>query len=394
MINKIDKRIHDIEKVLRKSKNKFNSISLKDGILGLSLFYYYYYLYTKKEEYLSETSYYLEKSLTCLGNGKIENFSIFDLIELGEYVCFLYKKECIEKHDALKIIKEIEPPILKLLKDKIEEKDLGALKGVINIGNYLINLNETFTINNESDLISIVNTIDELSVLKNTESIFWRFPMRNKENPIIELGFVHGMSGIIYFLSRMVENQLEKEKCIKMIKKSTSFVLSFKQEVSNTLFPLTDIREEKNQNNYQCLGYGDVGIGYTFLHLGRYVDKSYFKIGEEILDNASNFRDDNGIFIKDAELIYGASGLFGFFDKFKKLSANYGKAADYWLNRVINFNRHKSSWAGYKTYINGFDETIQLSFQHGLIGIGLALINTQLTSESHEYLSFLNYKDL
>lgn len=394
MINKINKRIYNIEKVLRKSRNKFNSIGLKDGILGLSLFYYYYHLYTKKEEYLSETYYYLEKSLTCLGNGKIQNFSMFDLIELGNYICFLYKKECIEKHDALEIIKEIESPILKLLEDKIDEKNLGALTGALNIGNYLINLKGTFAINNESHLISLIDIIDELSISKNTKSIFWKFPMRNKENPIVELGFVHGMSGIIYFLSRMVENQLEKEKCIKMIKKSASFLLSFKQEVPNTLFPLTDIRGEKNQNNYQSLGYGDVGIGYTFLHLGKYVDKAYFKIGEEILDNASNFKDDDGIFIKDAELIYGASGLFGFFDKFKKLSANYGKAADYWLNRVINFNNHKSNWVGYKTYINGFDETIQLSFQHGLIGIGLALINTQLISESHDYLGFLNYKDL
>lgn len=394
MINKINKRIHNIEKVLRKSRNKFNSINLKDGILGLSLFYYYYYLYTKKEEYLNEVSYYLEKALAYLGNGEIDNFSMFDLIELGNYICFLRKKECIEKNDALKIIKEIEPLILKLLKEKIEEKDLGSLRGVLNIGNYLVNLNETFAINNESDLISIVNIIDELSILKDAESIFWRFPMRNKENPIVELGFVHGMSGIIYFLSRMVENRLEKGKCIKMIKKSTSFVLSFKQDEPNTLFPLVDVREGKNQNNYQCLGYGDVGIGYTFLHLGKYVDKVYFKIGKKILDNACSFRDDDGIFIKDAELIYGASGLFVFFDKFKKLSTNYENAANYWLNRVINFNNHKSSWVGYKTYINGFDETIQLSFQHGLIGIGLALINTQLISESHDYLRFLNYKDL
>ncbi|MGG8495314.1 lanthionine synthetase LanC family protein [Tenacibaculum sp. TC6] len=394
MINKIDKRIYDIEKVLRKLRNKFDSISLKNGSLGLSLFYYYYYLYTKKDKYLNEVSYYLEKSLAYLESGKIEDFSMFDLIELGEYVCFLHKKECIDEHDALKIIKEIEPFILNLLDDKIEEEDLGSLKGVLRVGNYLIDLRETFKLNNEFYLISIVKFIDQLSIHKNAESIFWRFPMRNKENPIVELGFVHGMSGIIYFLSRMVENQLEKEKCAMMIKKSTSFVLSFKQDEPNTLFPFADVKQKRSQKSYQCLGYGDIGIGYTFLHLGKYVDKAYFKIGEGIIDNASNFRDDEGVFIKDAELVYGASGLFVFFDKFKELSNKYEKAADYWLNRIINFNYHESDWAGYKTYINGFDETIQLSFQHGLIGIGLALINTQLTFESHDYLCFLNYKDL
>ena len=385
--------IHNIENVLRSSEDEFYSISLKDGILGLSLFYYYYYLYTNEEKHLSKVSYFLEKSLAYLTNGKIESFSMFDLIDLGNYVCFLYQKECIHEEDAKQILNQIDPHISELLELKIKEKDLGSLKGVISIGNYLTNKKETFLTNNNEELERIIHVIDTLSIQKDSKSIFWKFPMRNKEEPIVELGFYHGVSGIIYFLSRMVENGILKEKSKEIISKSISYLLTFKQNKPFTLFPLQDIRERRTKKNHQCIGYGDIGIGYTFLRLGKLIESSYSDLGIEILENASNFRDDDSTFIKDAELIYGATGLFSFFDRFKHLSKNFKEAADYWFKRVTNFNCYKTEWAGYSTYINGFDNTIQLSFQHGLIGIGVALINYEL-EEVHDYLVFLNYKQL
>ena len=69
----------------------------------------------------------------------------------------------------------------------------------------------------------------------------------------------------------------------------------------------------------------------------------------------------------------------------------FKSARQYWMEKTINYNNNNTKFAGYETYRNGFDEDIQVSFAHGIAGIGIALINYKLNLK-HEYLKFFNYK--
>ena len=93
-------------------------------------------------------------------------------------------------------------------------------------------------------------------------------------------------------------------------------------------------------------------------------------------------------------MIYGSSGLFALFDSLVQETGNYifEKASAYWLEKTLNHGKNDTPWAGYDTYINGFDEDIQLSFSHGICGIGIALIAHEMGLDHRKYLSFFNYK--
>ena len=113
-----------------------------------------------------------------------------------------------------------------------------------------------------------------------------------------------------------------------------------------------------------------------------------------VLENTLKFRDSENIFIKDAELIYGASGLFALYSDLASETNNnlFKSASQYWLDKISVHSDNDTPWAGYDTYKNGFDEYIQLSFSHGICGIGIALMSHEMGLDHRKYLTFFNYK--
>ena len=136
-----------------------------------------------------------------------------------------------------------------------------------------------------------------------------------------------------------------------------------------------------------------MGIGYTLYHAGRMLNnETYSDQGIEIMLNMSTFRDDKEEKIYDANLIYGASGIYSLFRLFEEYHPNqaFTKASEYWLDRVMAFGTKNTKWAGYKTFYNGEQNELQLCFDQGICGIGITLICKELNILP-DYLNFVNY---
>jgi lantibiotic biosynthesis protein len=389
--NKIDLRIIEIEKVIKKSSHLFQSISLQNGVLGFSLFYFYYYLYKKDEKYLNKAIAYLESIFTKISSNTIFDFDPIDFIELGRYLCFLHRKDILESVDLQDNITVLKSFVDILLEEKIKEKDLDSVGGIIGAGHFFLDAYGTIP-SYKSDLEKIILVIEKLSIDEDADSIYWYFPMRNKNEPIVELGFFHGVSGVIFFLLRAYKSCILTEKCHELIVKASSFLIKQKSEKGVNLFPVNLNKHYFLQ--YQNINYGDVSIGYVLHEVGVQLEiQQYKKLGIETLLNATCFLDDDNVFIKDAELAYGSAGLFSLFSflEYKIPQKQLKKAENYWLNKTLCFNNNNTVWAGYDTYFNGFNDFIQVSFGHGIAGIGISLINHQLSSK-HEYLTLFNYE--
>jgi len=148
--------------------------------------------------------------------------------------------------------------------------------------------------------------------------------------------------------------------------------------------------------SYQSINYGDLGIGYAIYKAGVvFGHEGHLALGLEVLENASMFRDDTGRHIRDAEMIYGSTGLYAVFSILYEETKRpcFKQAYAYWLGRTLAYDGRRTPWAGFETYYNGFDNAIQVCFNHGISGIGIALINHQL-GLGHDYLRFFNYKNL
>ncbi len=383
--------IKKIEDVLEVSDTLFHSAGLSEGILGLSLFYYYLYLYAKNEAYLDKVSYYLEESFSKLSNNdKIGACSELDLIELGKYLCFLNTQKMIDDDVTKKYLQQLDQPVRELLQKKIIEQDLDAIIGITAIGHYF--LDALHIIDYQDEIKKLIQTIDDFSIASGNTS-YWNFNLRDKHNPTVESGFFHGISGVIFFLAQVFDKGILTTVCSKLINKATDFLLQYQRSSGINLFPY-DIKSGETLS-YQSLVYGDIGIGYTIYQAGIFLkNKKHIDIGLNILQNAATYKDDDSIYCKDAEIIYGAAGLFALFSSLERRTSykTFKEASNYWLNKTIQYSQNTSPWAGFETYINGFEEVVQLSFAHGICGIGISLLCHQMGFDHIGYLRFFNYK--
>ena len=383
--------IVSIKDVIQNSSGTLKTIGLIEGISGISLFNYFLFLHNENDKYFENVSLYLEQAFELLSKGEdLQRFNMFDLVEVGKYLCFLNREGVIDNENVVTYLLELDLPIKNLLRQKIEEKDLDAIGGIVAIGHYLLEANHL--IGYQIEIENIVEIINKLSIVKE-DTIHWQFTFRDKENPTIESGFFHGISGVLFFLALVFEKKILKNTCEKLIQGGVKFLQNHQNSSGINWFPY-DLKTKKKLS-YQSLVYGDVGIGYAIYRIGTILNNAqYTKMGICILENAAKFRDDSNIFIRDAELIYGSSGLFALFDSLVQETGNYifEKASAYWLEKTLNHGKNDTPWAGSDTYINGFDEDIQLSFSHGICGIGIALIAHEMGLDHRKYLSFFNYK--
>jgi lantibiotic modifying enzyme len=388
----IEERINEIEESIN-NNNSSITLDLYDGFLGISLFYYYLFLYKKEESSLVKSINILESVFEKLNSGCEYNSN--DIIELSKYLFFLYSKKMIDIDEIKNNLEQLDIYLITILNNKLEENDLDSINGLISLGYLFLDLSEIDS-KYSTNLSEIFKIIDNLKQsINNDNEYYWFFNMRDKVKPIIELSYFHGISGIINFLNFLYEKNIESEKCKNIITKSILFLENYKKKVGINFYPhIINSSNEFKYLKYQNINYGDIGIGYTIYKSGLILKNNTFKKkGIEILENAAKFRDNKGNYIKDAELIYGSSGLFAFYDKIENEHPNklFKTAKKYWIEKTINYNNNKTKFAGYETFINGFDDDIQISFAHGIAGIGIALINYKLNL-NHEYLKFFNYR--
>jgi len=350
--------ISNIYKTVEENVNVFKGIGLYEGVSGFSLLNYYLYLDTKESKYLDATIKYVEQAFDSLSqcNSTLQ-FSFHNIIEIGRYLCFLNSEGIINDKDLSIAILDLNP----LYNDFFlkNQNDLSSLFGLIALGHFYLENNQKEYI---TKIKQIINRIDTLSIHQES-SIFWVSKYENTDK--IYPNLFNGSCGIIFFLALCYEKNIFKKKCLELIHKAIDYL--YQNTISNNFntFPVEIINNKRI--SYTNLAYGDIGIAYSLYRVGILIGSNNYKNkGINIFKKISEFRDDNNTYIKDAEIVYGSSGLFAIYsDLYQKTNINqFNLTANYWLKKTISHNNINNTWAGYDTYINGFDDIIQLSFAH------------------------------
>ncbi len=385
-------QISDIEQSLSHNQQildkKGVNLGVTGGTLGLSLFYYYYYLYTKNNEHIDTIMHHLNKAFEGVSSDYKGYFIALDMMEIVQFLYFLKDKELIDE-DINDYCEGFDDWIYKFLELKIEEKEMDPYGGIIKVGTYFLERSRDIEINDVLD--RIISVIEEFSVKEKDDGNEISFQYNFLDKTCRELGKGHGITGIIYFLLRVYKQGFFQERCKELIIPAINFLLKNKKSNGVNLFS-SDI-ENTSSYEYSNISYGDIGIGYTLYHAGKILENElYSKEGIEIMLNISQFRDDTNKKIFDANLIYGAAGIYSVFKLFEQYypHESFTKASKYWLDKATSFNTNNTKWAGFKTFYNGEQEELQLCFDQGICGIGITLMCSELNI-SPDYLHFLNY---
>ncbi|MBB1149792.1 hypothetical protein H4K35_06540 [Myroides sp. NP-2] len=382
----VDRIVSEIEREILDHVLDIKYIGVSLGLLGLSLFYYYHYKYAKDSNSFDRIILYLEKAIVQIEGNYISYASHIEIIEFGLYLIFLNKKGIINNHDLENNLSILDDYIMCFVRDKIKENNLDNVVGLLKAGNYFIN--RKFSKRRNSILFMILNEIRNQAIYKG-KFTYWEFCFRDAERPTVELGLVHGVTGVISFLINLYLIGINRKQCKKIIDRSLLFLMSQRNNKSINLFPIN--AHEEGDLGYNNLNYGDAGIAYVLIKAGNIFNDNGFKThGMQVLENLLRYNIKNRNKIVDASLLYGTSGLYSFFS----LIYNEVKlpkfliARNYWFEETLKFYHSEKTWLGFNSYYFK-DNYVQLSFSQGLIGVGIALM---CNHETEDYLSFLNYE--
>lgn len=382
-------KIQEIESSLFSNRDYMSLAGLNDGILGFSLFYYCHHLLTKEETSFDKMIYFIEEALNRLNSDYKSHKVKEEIVEIGIYLLFLLEKGLLDEEEIKETLDVFDGIIEDFVYSKIKIEDLDYTIGSLKAGVYFLKRNSKKSI---IVLDVILDTIERLAI-KSDKGIYWKFKLRNEEIPKAELGLGHGISGIILFLLQSIELGFYKGRAQKLVHEALNFLISQKRESGINLFAINAFENE--YFDYNNLSYGDIGIGYTLLRSGEVLNVPFYQEESlKILKNAARYRDEKKQFIRDANIVYGASGLYSFFNYIYKLTNEkvFYEAKDYWFSKILEFGEQdeENKWAGFQTYFNSVYDFAQLGFTQGISGIGIALISESI-GDNKEYLQFLNY---
>lgn len=196
-----------IRKCIEENENAIGYIGLSNGMLGLSLFYYYDYIYTKNEESFQKMVHYIEKSINTITENYQSPFPQIEMIEMGLYLTFLYEKELLDD-DIETYLQELDE-IIEAYLLKIEEGDLDYTVGFLKAGCYFIKREN----NDKNHLLLKILDVIESSSLQEGDLRYWKFILRDPQNPSVELSLGHGVTGVASFLLHLYKKDIEKERC-------------------------------------------------------------------------------------------------------------------------------------------------------------------------------------
>lgn len=383
-------KIEEIKDCLHKHQENMELLGVSDGILGFSLFSYYHYLFTKEESSFDQMVSYLEKAFQMLQEGYSSHKATIESIELGLFLLYLYQNKILEKEEIEEALEVLDETVMAFISQKMEEDDLDYTHGLL-LGGYYFSKRDC---SQKSTVLQRILDKIVASACPNDEGVYWNFYTKNTLETKVDLGLAHGMSGVVLFLLQLHSISFEKSTCEFLIQKALVFLAQQKRNHENVWFPVCGF--EKEYPPYNSLAYGDLGIGYVFLKAGLQLDNEFFKKeGMSILENGARFREETQLRVRDANLLYGAAGLFTFFRMLNDIEQHpsFQEASEYWYGKIALFenNEAPNQKAGFSSFFNAQYEFAHLGFSQGIAGIGIALISKELDHTSYDFLNFLNF---
>ena len=373
-MNDLDAKVCEIKQIIDKQTEIItDNYGLFTGLAGEILFLYYYEKVYGKQQF-SNVSNKIDILTECVAKFKSSSSYCSGMSGV------LYLIELLKQERVIDIVLDdnISNYIDKSVQYYIQNNKYEFLYGLTGVSQYLLLCPDKY----RKLLLDIVDYFDKSKIVVDG-TYAWK---KNTENgEVVDLALSHGISSIIYFLTKMLDivtQQEDRTKIIKLIKKSCDFILSKKNILSETVysyFPysvtLSDIKYELNSRLAWC--YGDLSIGITLYNAGRALnDESLLNSAESILINAAiNRKDLIQNLVLDPGICHGTAGIASIFYRMWWNTKNniYLTAAKYWINETLQMAKYQNGIAGY-VYTKSEHILKGYHFLEGVSGIALSML--------------------
>ncbi len=230
---------------------------------------------------------------------------------------------------------------------------------------------------------ALLTELDELAH-ESGDTVKWEMVMdQEKQQPVSNLGLSHGMASIVNFLSRLLPLGLYPEKVMRLLTKSTRYIVQQRADQRNTLSKFPNVIQNGKKPNYNsrlAWCYGDLGIGISLFRAGSELKDGAIQANAlDVLIYNSGRRSKKSTMVVDPGLCHGSYGnaqIFGFLNK-EHSNDSFQEAADFWVRDGVSKSTFTDGYAGYKRW-DGATESYRpsLCLLDGVAGIGLSMIDS------------------
>ena len=369
MKNEIIKRLHSLAENIESVNDKTFGLFEDDG--GKILFFAYYYKLTKDKRWLNALNREVQISFDLLStqilptnfcNGVAGYFMLFNFLQQEK----LYDIDIKEAEGYYKNYLESE------LLSEIESGAYDFLYSSLGIAYY-------FLLVGNFQLIEKYITVLFDKAIKDNDKLFWIDKSDPDGNFTPNIGMAHGMSSIIIFLSKVLDQGINVKKSIELIQGSLNYILSQKllESKNDNLYPSLSLNDKDLRSRLGWC-YGDLTIGLAFWNAGKVLkDVKCTQEALRIFENTTRRKDLQSNFVVDPGLCHGTSGISLIFKRIflETNDYKYYDAYSYWLNETLKMAKYHDCLSHYKYWSDGKFQPCTNGLLEGLSGIALVLLS-------------------
>ncbi|MBB5621667.1 lantibiotic modifying enzyme [Pedobacter cryoconitis] len=373
-----------------KNKDLIADISLYSGSGGILLFQALLFKLTKKDKHERALEITLAHIIRLIGNPQTVLSSTFanGLAGIGWLFLFLKDLEILDPDTDI-FFQDIDLYLSNALNEMCKRKNYDLLHGSMGIATYFLKREKP------DQVKKVINFLYKECETENDEVKWSRFENVFNED-IYDLGFAHGIAGILHFLSKCEAQDIEREKCQQMISGGFNFYFNNLQKQNEigsfygNHFPRKDYPDKKTAHFSRIAWcYGDLGILYTLYKISKNSERTIFmeKIEAMLLETAKR-RSFQQTRIEDAGICHGTSGAGIIYQILYEETKKeiFREESVYWLNESAKLIQEQKS--NTSAQVNSISKSNSKELLEGMAGIGIAL----LSSEFQEYPDFKSLK--
>jgi len=358
-------------------------LSLMSGKLGIALFFAHYYEWTKQDDYLNLAVEIIEQNFEYI-SGNNEHIDTFasGIGGLAWVVNYFMQRGWLA--DDADVLEQFDDYLENIGSYYFSKGNYDYLHGGIGIMLYWLE-RETGT----EYLTTTLETLQK-QALQNDKGIYWlstNFTAKTQEEleaagKEINFGLSHGMTSIVYLLSKIHQKGICQDICREMIVDTIQFIQNHPSE-KDTPCECPSALNVSETGDY-TIGlpsrlawcYGDLGMAVVFLQAGLQLeDNALIEYATALGLKTINRKSFEETMLYDAGICHGTFGVALLYKKLFKCSAclEFEQAADYWLNEGIQHLKTNPIQNYKSKYADKWIEDIGLLT--GSAGIGMGILD-------------------
>lgn len=373
---------------IRNSEDLKKNIGLMGGKIGFSLFFFYYAMYTQNDQYAEYGVELISDIFDEINNEFSYHTHAGGLAGIGWSIELLAKNEFIDT-DTNEVLEALDPYLHKTMVMDMTNGNYDYLHGAL--GNGLYFLSRQGNPKSKEYLAELIDLLEKGAQREEDGSLKWESELNHEDGMRgFNVSLSHGIASIIYFLGKMLEAGIYKEKVAPVLDGAVKFLLKNRLEPGKykSVFPSWVVPGQPETPSRLAWCYGDLGVGTALWQAARITgNKEWEKIAEDALLLSTNRRDIRENTVIDAGLCHGGAGIAHVYARAWNYMHHdiFKETARYWADVALKQAAHKDGYAGYKAWhtekYGGW--ICEPGFLEGISGIGLCFISLISEIEPH-----------